>query len=247
MPLIYQGRCTACGATTPTLCCYQAVFLDEPSESRHAHPDDRRLVVLPHPVEDLAIEEIGHTFPSASLAGRLVRVEPAFCKSCGRLYEVRRVTAGLASSLGCAGCLACLAACGTAGTAVGLSVGGPTGFVAGYLLTLGLLAAVDGLIEAGGGGTPAGRGRSRRRPAARAAGVRSAPGSGPSGVRCRAWRAGRGRCGSGPLRGHRDRACVLSRYSRRFRQGGVSCHESWRGSRHASCCGRVRRPGPLTR
>jgi hypothetical protein len=150
MPEIYQGRCAACEAVTPmTSGFYRAVFLDEPSTSPHAHPDEPRLVILGHPIEDLVLKEVGFTSPSASLGGRLVYVEQLFCRSCGRLFEVRRLTAGVVSSLGCGGCLVCLGLCIAAGVAVGLQVGGSLGFTVGYAVTVLLLRAADWLLGAG--------------------------------------------------------------------------------------------------
>ena len=131
MPLIYEGRCSACAAVTPiTSEGYHAVLVDEPATT-YAHPDDPHLVILAHPCEALILEEIGYTYKAVTLGGRLVAVKNVFCRTCGQPFEIRRLTAGLAA-FGCGGCLGVVAGAATAGIGVGILVGGDwVGYVAG--------------------------------------------------------------------------------------------------------------------
>ena len=90
MPLIYQGRCSACGAVTQeTAGSYMAVFVDEPTTSAHTHPDDPHLVVLSSPVEAQKSVETAYAEAAAARNGRLVCCEQVFCESCGRMFEIR--------------------------------------------------------------------------------------------------------------------------------------------------------------
>jgi ribosomal protein L37AE/L43A len=134
MPAIYQGRCTICDAVTPTTSgFYQALFVDEPAGPRHGHPDDPHLVVLAHPIEALILEEFGCTYESASWGGRLVQVHEVFCRSCGQMFEIRRLNAGM-SVFGCLGLSAVAAV-----TAVGLGIfvgRNWVGYVAGWVTWL---------------------------------------------------------------------------------------------------------------
>jgi transcription elongation factor Elf1 len=105
MPLIFEGRCSACEAVTPrTSDGYMAVYVDEPALT-HAHPCDPNLVILAHPGESWILKEIGYSFEAASLGGRLVSVAKVFCQACGQPFEIRRLTAGL-GAFGCVGCFA---------------------------------------------------------------------------------------------------------------------------------------------
>jgi predicted Zn-ribbon and HTH transcriptional regulator len=140
MPVIYQGRCTACDAVTgSTSDGYSAVYVDEPATA-YAHPDDPHLVILAHPGESLILEEVGYTHKAAASGGRLVAVRQVYCKECGRPFEVRRLTAGL-TALGCGGCLGVVALAAVAGVGIGVLVGGWVGDVAGWT-AFGLLVAV---------------------------------------------------------------------------------------------------------
>jgi hypothetical protein len=147
MPVIYEGRCSACAADTGrTSDGYQAVYVDEPAAA-YAHPDDPHLVILVHPCESLILEEIGETDQAAALGGRLVRVRKVFCKACGRPFEVRRLTAG-PTAFGCAGCFGVVALAVAAGVVVGWQVGhGFIGYIAGSTAFALLMAVVESGVE----------------------------------------------------------------------------------------------------
>jgi hypothetical protein len=130
MAVIYEGRCSACDASTLTADGYLAVSVDEPA-SAHAHPNDPYLVILAHPCESLILEEIGYTYKAAALGGRLVGVTNVFCRACGQPFEIRHQTAGLAA-FGCGGCLAMMAVAAGAGVGVSLLVDDWIGYVAGW-------------------------------------------------------------------------------------------------------------------
>jgi hypothetical protein len=147
MPLIYEGRCSACNAVTGmTSDGYQAVYVDEPA-TENAHPDDAQLVILAHPCESLILEEIGYTHEAVAWGGRLVAIRQVFCKGCGRPFEVRRLTAGL-TTFGCVGCLGMVVLAATAGVGVGLLVGrGWIGYVVGWVTFTLLVGAAESAVR----------------------------------------------------------------------------------------------------
>lgn len=95
MPAIYQGKCSRCGYESPSISDvqYGGVIADEPSTiKRYAvHPDDERVIVLAHPLEQHIIQEHGHSYTSATFQGRYLRFKAYFCKSCGHVYETRQL------------------------------------------------------------------------------------------------------------------------------------------------------------
>jgi predicted Zn-ribbon and HTH transcriptional regulator len=101
MPMIYEGRCSACEATTPrTSDGYLAVIVDHAPQD-YRHPETLNMAILAHPLETLILEELGFTYRSATRAGRLVSVDSVLCRDCGRPFEIRKLTAGLIPAIGC--------------------------------------------------------------------------------------------------------------------------------------------------
>lgn len=146
MPAIYEGRCSACDAVAArTTNGYMAVYVDEPA-SADAHPDDPHLVILAHPCESLIMQDTGHTYVSATLGGRMVSVAVVFCRSCGRRFEVRRLTAGL-GAFGCGGCLVVIAGAIAVGIWVAQLAGGWYGLAAGCLALALLTTATDSAVD----------------------------------------------------------------------------------------------------
>lgn len=147
MPVIYEGRCSACDAVTRrTSDGYQAVYVDEPVAA-YAHPDDPRLAILAHPCETLILNEIGYTHEAAAWSGRLVVVRQVFCKACGRPFEIRRVTAPL-TALGCSGRLGVVASAAAASMGIGLLLGGGwVGCIVGWATFAVLVGVVESLLE----------------------------------------------------------------------------------------------------
>ena len=149
MPLIYEATCSACDYGSGHLSeGYLAIIVDEPCCSIHAHPDDPRLVILGHPLESTILEELGFTFTSAGLGGRVVYVKNIVCEDCGAMYETCRLDAG-SGSLGGTGCLVMLALSAAVGAAVGWKCESvPLGFTAGCLSLRGFSAFADANISA---------------------------------------------------------------------------------------------------
>jgi ribosomal protein S27E len=113
MPVIYKGQCQNCQHESPvTSGGYAAIVLDEPTQHIGSHPDDPRIVILAHPLEMHILKELGFTFSSATLAGRWLNVNECFCKSCGNLYEVRKL--GASGAVGCGPSLIAGSLCGVA-------------------------------------------------------------------------------------------------------------------------------------
>jgi ssDNA-binding Zn-finger/Zn-ribbon topoisomerase 1 len=129
MPTIFQASCNHCLFASDIFPAeYGAVFVDKPAserinsvvagavmfddakEAEVAEQGDPRLVVLAHPVESAILAETGFTWITVAWAGRYVRVRRVVCRSCGTLFEVRRLTCPIA--LGC-----------MVGSIVGLTVG----------------------------------------------------------------------------------------------------------------------------
>jgi|SRR5579883_1378260 len=145
MPVIYEGRCSACRAVTArTSDGYLAVYVDEPA-SAYAHPDDPHLAILAHPGESWILEELGYSYEAAAWGGRLVSVATVFCRGCGQPFEVRRLTAGL-GAFGCGGCLAVVAGAAGTGVTVGLFVDDWVGYVAGWATFVLLVTAVESAV-----------------------------------------------------------------------------------------------------
>lgn len=151
MPLVFEGRCSACGATSPRVTDgYLAVALDEPAPVDLAHPEEPNLAVLAHPGEHSILKRIGYTLDSAARHGRLIRFTTAVCLTCGRFFETRRLAAGLIC-LPPWGCLLGLAAVVWSGLEVGLAValniGTGWGVFAGCMTGWSSLAALDVAIR----------------------------------------------------------------------------------------------------
>jgi hypothetical protein len=148
MPVIYGATCSACdyGANAHSEG-YLAVIVDEPCTSMHAHSAEPHLVILGHPLESMILEELGFTFTSARLGGRMVYVKNVACKECGTMYEIRRLGAGSAS-LGGTGCLVMLGLSGAIGVAIGWNSESIFfGFIAGWLALLGFFSLGDAVIS----------------------------------------------------------------------------------------------------
>lgn len=117
----YEVACSACDYVSDVDSeDYLAVIVDEPNTSIDAHPDEPRLVILGHPIEDMILEDFGFTFTSAGLGGRIVSVRNVACKSCGAMYEIRRLGASFILLEG-TGCLAMLGLSSVIGVGVGWS------------------------------------------------------------------------------------------------------------------------------
>ena len=140
MAEIYQGSCSDCGAVTgKTFGSYEAVFLDEPAGPAHAHPEDPHLVVLAHPNQLEILREFGFSGRAAQWGGRMVDIDEVVCRSCGRMFEVRRLSAGL-PAFGLWGALGAVAVMLAVSIGVGMLIDGEwQGFVAGGCLFVFLL------------------------------------------------------------------------------------------------------------
>jgi hypothetical protein len=132
LPTIYQARCDRCTYASDVFPAeYGAVFVDEPlggsvsvvagavlhgatGDVGIAEQSDPRLVVLAHPIEDHILAETGYTWTDLAIAGRYVRVRRVVCRSCGTLFEVRRLT--------CPPALGCQIGC-VSGLVVGIAAG----------------------------------------------------------------------------------------------------------------------------
>jgi hypothetical protein len=148
MPLIYQGKCSACDyATRAESESYAAVIVDSPSSSMYVHPEIARLVILAHPGESRILEGLGYTLTAAAIGGRLVYVTSVSCDDCGTMYELRRLDAN-SSAVGCTGCLAMLALSGCVGAAVGwMGQSYLLGLLAGGLVLWLMIALADFAIS----------------------------------------------------------------------------------------------------
>lgn len=96
MPAIYQGQCFACGYKSPmTSGGHSAIIVDDLStvamHDTYPDRDDKRIVILAHPGENLILREYGLTYTSAVLAGRFLLIGEHFCESCGHLYKSREL------------------------------------------------------------------------------------------------------------------------------------------------------------
>jgi hypothetical protein len=148
MPFIYQATCSACDFGSDAHSeGYLAVIVDDRCISIHAHPDDPRLVILGHPLESMILQELGFTFASAALGGRLVYVTNVVCKACGTMYETRWVGAG-SCVLGGTGCLVMLGLAASLGVVIGWSSESVFfGFLGGWLALIGFFALVDSIVS----------------------------------------------------------------------------------------------------
>lgn len=144
MPVIYQATCSACEYKSPLYSeGYLAVILDEPSSSMHAHPDDPRLVILAHPAESSILDELGFDYKSAAIGGRLLYVRNVVCRSCGTMYEVRRIGGG-AAAIGGIGCSIIMGLAICASAMIGWQHKSVwVGFLCGCLVLLGLGSAFE--------------------------------------------------------------------------------------------------------
>jgi hypothetical protein len=138
MPTIYQARCADCKFESTTFSeGYNAVLLHDPNDAGaipsppHNIPeifiDDRRphLCVLAHPLESNALEACQISFADAAKQGRLIQVQTALCKDCGKIYERLRLR-GYPGP----GCLPCLGVGIVSGIALGYFQGAFLGFAA---------------------------------------------------------------------------------------------------------------------
>jgi predicted Zn-ribbon and HTH transcriptional regulator len=139
MPSILQARCDNCDYEAPPFPHGgSAILLDDESESTFACNDDRRIVRLSHPGESRALTQLGYTYTSATLSGRMLAINAQVCHECGQVFESRRLTA--APGAGCAGNL-------LLGAAIGVAVGvQPTRI--GAALIVGAMVAVVGQLVA---------------------------------------------------------------------------------------------------
>src|SRR5689334_13177820 len=95
----------------------------------------------------MILEELGFTFCSAGLGGRLVYVTNVVCKLCGTMYEIRRVGAG-SGVLGGRGCLVMLGLAVALGVGIGWSSESIfLGLMGGWLALVGFLAIADAIIS----------------------------------------------------------------------------------------------------
>ena len=160
VPTIYQRRCSRCSFASDIFPAeYGAVFVDQPAsggmnsvvagaalfqdtgEEAIAEQGDPRLVVLAHPIEHHILAETGYTWPTLVWAGRYVRVRRVVCKSCGNLFEVRRLTSPPAI-----GCMVGLIVGLTVGIFYGVREGSfGSGFSAAGSITLGFYV-VTGIV-----------------------------------------------------------------------------------------------------
>jgi hypothetical protein len=93
MPLLYRTECGSCGHDGPmTADLYWAVYCDDPYPTPFLHPDDPHLAVLRHPGEQRQTEAIQKHLAPEPVTERWVKVDLRYCRGCGHLFEVRRLT-----------------------------------------------------------------------------------------------------------------------------------------------------------
>jgi hypothetical protein len=149
MPTIYEARCSSCDyASSHCPEGYLAVVVDEPSSSMHVHPAHNRIVILGHPLEAMILEELGLSFETAALTGRLLYIHNVVCSACGTMYEIRRI--GASSSVwGCSGCFVILGVSACCGVIAGwASESFWLGCLAGWLVFAVISAASDWSLDA---------------------------------------------------------------------------------------------------
>jgi hypothetical protein len=161
MPTIFQARCEHCSYISEAfLSEYSAVFAEGSQtdatnsvvagavlfgpevDTEIADQRDPRLIVLPHPVETTILAQLGYTWISLLWAGRYVRIRRVICRSCGRLFDVRRLTCPPA--VGCQiGCLA--------GLVFGIGIGlWQRSFYLGFLTTYGITLGCSAVASVAG-------------------------------------------------------------------------------------------------
>jgi hypothetical protein len=144
MALVYEARCSACEYASPVQSeGYLAVIVDKPTSSIFAHPDDRRVVILAHPLESMIMAEQGFTYESAVLGGRLLYIQNVVCSACGTIYEIRRLGA-TSAVMGLTGCFAILVVSAAVGVWVGWHY---ESFLIGFVGHSLVLGAVLGLAD----------------------------------------------------------------------------------------------------
>ena len=150
MPVIYQGHCSSCDYESPTISdghCGAVIAHDPSKISEYAvHPTDNRIVVLMHPLEQSIIEDHGYTYASATFQGRYLTIKDYFCKSCGHVYETRR----LSSANLVFGCLPPLLVAIVVGATIGyIRSSFVDGFFAGMFATFVAWFVIDWLVGIG--------------------------------------------------------------------------------------------------
>jgi hypothetical protein len=144
MPALFEGSCSACGIVTDrTPGSYEAVLVDGSAGRLPVHPEDPSLVVLTHPRQFDILREVGLSGRAAHWAGRMVEIDKAVCRSCGRLFELRRLSGGL-PALGLWGGIGAVACILAASIGAGALIGGEwQGLVAGACILVALLGATE--------------------------------------------------------------------------------------------------------
>jgi hypothetical protein len=77
MPLLYQGECKSCGTPAPTT---EEGYLACRLDSGEIGP-------LPHPCEEITLNELGYTWEKAMREKRFVLVTNVVCGGCGHVAE----------------------------------------------------------------------------------------------------------------------------------------------------------------
>ena len=94
---VYRGNCEKCDFTTAeTAGGTPALILDAASNDPCADPNNPRLILLDDDNARETIVRNGHTFISATLKGRYLRVTEYFCVKCGHLYQQRTLAPAFA-------------------------------------------------------------------------------------------------------------------------------------------------------
>jgi predicted Zn-ribbon and HTH transcriptional regulator len=95
-PLVYQAQCSSCGyASSQHPEAYFAVVVDQWRHPTHGHPEAPCVASLEYPVNTKLLTELGFTFRSAMLSGRILLVKNAICRKCGVMREIRFVYASM--------------------------------------------------------------------------------------------------------------------------------------------------------
>lgn len=122
MATLFQARCECCSYSSELfLSEYGAVFVDSPPpdtvntviagvglyvltiDAGIAEQGEPQLVVLAHPIEEYILAQIGYTWSKLAWAGRYLGIRRVICRSCGLLFDVRKLTCPLAfgTPIGC--------------------------------------------------------------------------------------------------------------------------------------------------
>jgi hypothetical protein len=146
MAAIFQGECLACGfKTIEGSDVYCARIVDSPSDSPCSHPDDRRLVIVFHPLGDSINKLSGLTHPTI-LDGRLVYVRRVICRECGVVYESRRVSG--TNAIGCVGTFCQFAFAGLAAAIIGWKTKSLIlALIVGFLALMATIGITEGLVK----------------------------------------------------------------------------------------------------